>query len=227
MLLDKLTEKGISNTDAEEVADWLCGLGVVNDERFAGLVVRHYAAKGYGKRRICDELYRRGIDRELWDAAFAELPETDDTVDRLLGAKLRGDVSPKAFSARRAIFSAAASPGRRSARRQNAIFPERTRHEPILHGGHDLSRPPENLVNSEEMLALLQDAGYAFTDDLAKADAVIINTCAFIESAKTEAIEKILETASYREEKPGAQDHRLRLSRPTLCRRYPRRAPGG
>ena len=51
-------------------------------------------------------------------------------------------------------------------------------------------------------LALLQDAGYAFTDDLAKADAVIINTCAFIESAKTEAIEKILETASYREENP-------------------------
>ena len=80
MLLDKLTEKGISNTDAE---------------RFAGLVVRHYAAKGYGKRRICDELYRRGIDRELWDAALDELPETDDTVDRLLGAKLRGDVSPE------------------------------------------------------------------------------------------------------------------------------------
>ena len=95
MLLDKLTEKGISNTDAEEVADWLCGLGVVNDERFAGLVVRHYAAKGYGKRRICDELYRRGIDRELWDAALDELPETDDTVDRLLGAKLRGDISPE------------------------------------------------------------------------------------------------------------------------------------
>ena len=61
----------------------------------------------------------------------------------------------------------------------------------------------KNLVNSEEMLALLQDAGYAFTDDLAKADAVIINTCAFIESAKTEAIEKILETASYREENPN------------------------
>lgn len=95
MLLDKLTEKGISNADAEEVADWLCGLGVVNDERFAGLVVRHYAAKGYGKRRICDELYRRGIDRELWDAALDELPETDDTVDRLLGTKLRGDISPE------------------------------------------------------------------------------------------------------------------------------------
>ena len=67
----------------------------MNDERYAGLVVRHYAAKGYGRRRIRDELYRRGIDRELWDAALDELPETDDTVDRLLGAKLRGDVSPE------------------------------------------------------------------------------------------------------------------------------------
>ena len=73
MLLDKLTEKGISCADAEEVADWLCGLGVVNDERYAGLVVRHYAAKGYGRRRIRDELYRRGIDREFWDGALAEL----------------------------------------------------------------------------------------------------------------------------------------------------------
>ena len=97
MLLDKLTEKGISNTDAEEVADWLCGLGVVNDERYAGLVVRHYAAKGYGKRRIRDELYRRGIDRELWDAALDELPETDDTVDRLLSVRLRGAGSPEAL----------------------------------------------------------------------------------------------------------------------------------
>ena len=97
MLLDKLTEKGISYADAEEVADWLCGLGVVNDERYAGLVVRHYAAKGYGRRRIRDELYRRGIDREFWDGALAELPETDDAVDRLLSARLRGAVSPEAL----------------------------------------------------------------------------------------------------------------------------------
>ena len=97
MLLDKLSEKGISDTDAEEVADWLCGLDVVNDERFAGLVVRHYAAKGYGKRRIRDELYRRGIDRELWDAALDELPETDDAVDRLLSVRLRGAGSPEAL----------------------------------------------------------------------------------------------------------------------------------
>ena len=91
MLLDKLTEKGISNTDAEEVADWLCGLGVVNDERFAGLVVRHYAAKGYGAGRIRNELYRRGIPRELWDDALQELPEQGDQIDTLLRRRLRSD----------------------------------------------------------------------------------------------------------------------------------------
>ncbi len=95
MLLDKLTEKGVADADAEEVADWLCGLGVVNDERFAGLIVRHYAAKGYGERRIREELYRRGIDRELWDAALEELTGSDERLDRLLGAKLRGDASPE------------------------------------------------------------------------------------------------------------------------------------
>jgi len=62
---------------------------------------------------------------------------------------------------------------------------------------------PKNLVNSEEMAALLQQAGYAFTDDPAEADAAIINTCAFIESAKTEAIDRILETAALREVNPG------------------------
>lgn len=62
---------------------------------------------------------------------------------------------------------------------------------------------PKNLVNSEEMAALLQEAGYAFTADPAEADAAIINTCAFIESAKTESIDKILETAALREENPG------------------------
>lgn len=95
MLIDKLTEKGVADADAEEVADWLCGLGVVNDERFASLIVRHYAAKGYGERRIREELYRRGIDRELWDAALEELTGSDERLDRLLGAKLRGDTSPE------------------------------------------------------------------------------------------------------------------------------------
>ena len=73
----------------------LCGIGVVDDERYAGLVVRHYAGKGYGTRRIREELFRRGIDPELRDAALAQLPSADDTVYRLLKNKLRGASAPE------------------------------------------------------------------------------------------------------------------------------------
>ena len=90
MLLDKLTEKGASDEDAADVADWLCSVGVIDDQRYAGLVVRHYARKGYGPRRIREELFRRGIDRELWADSLEELPDTDETITRLLSVKLRG-----------------------------------------------------------------------------------------------------------------------------------------
>ena len=89
MLIDKLTEKGASDEEAAEVADWLCETGVVSDERYAGLVVRHFARKGYGERRITEELYRRGVSRELWEEALSQMPEADDTVYRLLENKLR------------------------------------------------------------------------------------------------------------------------------------------
>ena len=96
MLLDKLTEKGVPGDDAAEVADWLCETGLVNDARYAELIVRHYAMKGYGQRRICDELYRRGIARELWEEAISAAPETDGTVYKLLSGRLRGsDGSPE------------------------------------------------------------------------------------------------------------------------------------
>ena len=54
----------------------------------------------------------------------------------------------------------------------------------------------KNLVNSEQMLCLLDDAGYTVVPDPEGADAVIINTCGFIDAAKSEAIEHILEMAA-------------------------------
>ena len=95
MLIDKLTEKDVSPEDAADVADWLCEIGVVDDRRYAGLVVRHYAGKGYGERRIREELYRRGIDPELRDDVLSELPDADDTVYSLLINKLRGSSAPE------------------------------------------------------------------------------------------------------------------------------------
>jgi len=52
---------------------------------------------------------------------------------------------------------------------------------------------PKNLVNSEQMLYLLSEAGMEIVPDPEDADAVIINTCGFIESAKSEAIDTIIE----------------------------------
>ena len=95
MLIDKLTEKQIPEADAAEVADWLCSMGVVDDRRYAGLVARHYAQKGYGPRRIREELFRRGIDRELWEDALGELPDSDNTVYRLVCERLRGSQAPE------------------------------------------------------------------------------------------------------------------------------------
>lgn len=57
----------------------------------------------------------------------------------------------------------------------------------------------KNLVDSEHMLAKLKDAGYEITEEMENADIGIVNTCGFIEAAKTEAIETILDVAKYKE----------------------------
>ena len=59
---------------------------------------------------------------------------------------------------------------------------------------------PKNQVDAEKMLALLKNGGLEITSEEATADAIIINTCGFIESAKAEAIENILEAARYKED---------------------------
>ena len=53
----------------------------------------------------------------------------------------------------------------------------------------------KNLVDSEVMLGMLADQGYQFTDDEAEAEAVVVNTCCFINDAKEESINTILEMA--------------------------------
>ena len=53
----------------------------------------------------------------------------------------------------------------------------------------------KNLVNTEQMMALCRRAGYDVTGETEGADVAVLNTCGFIESAKSEAIENILELA--------------------------------
>lgn len=57
----------------------------------------------------------------------------------------------------------------------------------------------KNQVNAEQMMYLLQQAGYSVTGETDGADVVVINTCGFIDSAKSEAIANILQTAAQKE----------------------------
>jgi len=57
---------------------------------------------------------------------------------------------------------------------------------------------PKNLVDSEVMLGLARDAGHQLTPDPAGADVIVVNTCAFIDSAKQESIDAILEMARHK-----------------------------
>lgn len=58
----------------------------------------------------------------------------------------------------------------------------------------------KNLVDSEKMLGILSENGYSFTDDVNDADACIINTCSFINDAKEESIQNILDVAQLKQE---------------------------
>jgi len=64
---------------------------------------------------------------------------------------------------------------------------------------------PKNLVDSEVMLGLSRQAGHTLTRDPSEADVVVVNTCAFIDSAKQESIDAILEMAAQK------RDGRMRL----------------
>lgn len=59
---------------------------------------------------------------------------------------------------------------------------------------------PKNQVDAEMMLASLKAAGFEIGVEEEQADAIIINTCGFIEEAKAEAVENILEAARYKSE---------------------------
>ena len=57
---------------------------------------------------------------------------------------------------------------------------------------------PKNLVDSEVMLGLAQNAGHELTNDPSAADVLVVNTCAFIDKAKQESIDAILEMAQHK-----------------------------
>ncbi len=62
---------------------------------------------------------------------------------------------------------------------------------------------PKNLVDSEVMAGLLADAGYTLTADTRDADVIVVNTCAFIDQARRESVDSILEMARIKAQAGG------------------------
>jgi ribosomal protein S12 methylthiotransferase len=77
----------------------------------------------------------------------------------------------------------------------------------------------KNRVDSEIMLGALHQRGYGFTDDPAKANVIIVNTCAFLTSATEESIERLLELSDYKSADSAGQCEKL-VSAGCLSERY-------
>ncbi len=86
----KLAEWGADGAETAAICDRLEELGCLNDGEYADRVVRHYSAKGFGERKLRDELYRRGVPRELWEDALAQAEDPAEAIDAFLAKKLAG-----------------------------------------------------------------------------------------------------------------------------------------
>ena len=86
----KLTQWEASEEETAALCDRMEELGYLNDAEYAAKVVRHYSAKGFGVRKLRDELYRRGVPRDLWEEALEQAEAPDDAIDAFVAKKLAG-----------------------------------------------------------------------------------------------------------------------------------------
>ena len=96
-LTDKLTarprdrEKAAATAEeAAAAADWLEEMGYLDDADYARRVVEHYSARGCGPAKLRDELYRRGVPRDLWEEALTQAEDPAEAIDAFVAKKLKG-----------------------------------------------------------------------------------------------------------------------------------------
>ncbi len=89
-LYDKLIEKGETPENACGAVKRMAELGYIDDGEYAAAIVRRYSGQGYGLGRVRQELYRRGVPKELWETALQQLPEDTSAIDGLLRRRLGG-----------------------------------------------------------------------------------------------------------------------------------------
>lgn len=86
----KLIQWEAGEEEISAICDRMEELGYLNDSEYARVVVRHYSTRGFGEKRLRDELYRRGIPRELWEVALNEAADTAPAIEAFLRKKLLG-----------------------------------------------------------------------------------------------------------------------------------------
>lgn len=86
----KLKEWGATPEEGEAICGRLEELGYLDDAAYAVRVVEHYSAKGFGAKKLRDELYRRGVPRELWDQALEQAEDPAEAIDAFVAKRLAG-----------------------------------------------------------------------------------------------------------------------------------------
>ena len=86
----KLRSWEAGEEEAAAICDRMEELGLLNDAEYARRLVRHYSAKGYGARKLKDELYRRGVPRDCWDEALEQAGDNRAAIEAFLEKKLAG-----------------------------------------------------------------------------------------------------------------------------------------
>src|SRR5690606_20086189 len=132
-------------------------------------------------------------------------------LDRPGGARLSGRCLVRSSPARRCFGDRGRAYGKRPGRRTTR--PDRDGKEELVLMSKQNKKVgfvslgcPKNLVDSEVMMGRLAEAGYDITPNADEADTVVVNTCGFIESAKQESVDAILEAAAM---KSGGNASRL------------------
>lgn len=92
----KIQEWGGSEDECEEICLRLQELGYLDDAEYAQRIVQHYSKKGYGARKLRDELYRRKVPRALWDDALETAPSPEGAIERFVEKKLAGKTPDRA-----------------------------------------------------------------------------------------------------------------------------------
>ena len=94
-LENKLAQWGAEEDEVQTVCDRMEQLGYLNDAEYAARVVRHYSAKGFGPGKLRDELYRRGVPRDLWQEAMEQAEDPAQSIDAFVAKKLAGKTADR------------------------------------------------------------------------------------------------------------------------------------